>query len=126
MAIPFDRGRPMFARTRSFEEAFPTLEDVMIEYVESGIIGDDVLTHEAPKEKIRLRTFGAAVRCGNPECRTGKYAFDSIVNEMLAKGESVMEGRMRCGGTEGSPKLQRVRGHCFNSVNYRIELIPKK
>ena len=115
-----------FRQTTNFDEAFPTLEDVIIEYRGSGQIGTEVGTWSPPeKHKIRMRKIGGAVRCGDPECHGG-YEFDLIVHEMLGAKKLTREGKVMCRGVRGTPKLRKVYGSCLNSIMYRIQLIPKQ
>jgi hypothetical protein len=127
MIEPLDRGGRFFFRpTATFETAFPTLDDARVEFIEHGKGGaEDETADLLEKKSVRLKGFGGAIKCSDPECHGG-YDIDSLVHEMIRTGEIVKDGRKRCDGTRGTPKLGKVYGPCINSIEYRIELIRKK
>ena len=45
---------------------------------------------------------------------------------MIRDGVSEREGDEMCEGSEGSPKLRRIRRQCLNHISYKIVLIRKK
>jgi hypothetical protein len=66
MGEPMDRSKLFFSRlTSKWEEAFPTLEDAIIDYIESDFGSEE---HNGT---VSLRRNGSILRCGNPLCFRG-------------------------------------------------------
>jgi hypothetical protein len=123
MAIPWKRDRPLFAgREVSFEECYPNLEDVRVEYEERGSFGDPGI--DSPQTNyFFIRKFGPNVKCGNSECGGG-YLFQTIADSIVSAGEVTRKGHMRCGGIEKMGR--RHTRPCINSIDYTVTLIPKQ
>lgn len=123
-----DRSNRVFGTLVRFEEAFPQLEDVVLEYVETG---NGVYSWNKPTpqnkyvNKVSMKEYGGVIRCSNGLCRQGGYELDRVVYEMLRTGKTVGEGSTICAGSEGSPKLRRVYRKCYNGIEYKITLVPK-
>ncbi len=100
MPIPWNRGQPLSAGAGvTFEEMYPKLRDVSIEYEERVVFRGDDFTRPSKNEIFSAREMGPNVRCGNQNCNGG-YLFQSVIDSMVESGQSVKEGRMRCEGTE--------------------------
>ncbi len=70
----FSEATPLFVNKVAFEEAFPQIERVLVEYKEQGQginrrLGDDgTRIREYPSE---YRGFGEYIDCSNPMCCKG-------------------------------------------------------
>lgn len=87
-------------QNRIFEETFPELDDVTLEYRAArpgGAFSDD---RPLPTTKISLRNRGPIMHCLNPACKDGGLDVTATVREMLAEGVSEWEGRVICTGVE--------------------------
>src|SRR5690349_11297329 len=80
MGEPMDRSKLFFPPTRKWEEAFPTLEDAIIDYIESDFGGEE------RNGTVSLRRQGGILRCGNPLCFHGGYELDREVSRMIHEG----------------------------------------
>lgn len=124
MGTPMDRTNRVFVHLSTFEEVFPELEDVKIEYTESGHFD---YPHSQGSTRVHsVRRQGGLIRCSNTFCRQGGYEMDFDIHDMIRDGVSEREGHKMCAGSEGSPKLRRIYRKCFNSINYKIILVHKK
>ena len=124
MGTPKDRTDRVFVHLAKFDEVFPDLDDVKIEYKETGNFESYAIMEKTGIHSVRQQ--GGLVRCGNPFCRQGGYEMDFDIHDMIHDGVSERVGHKMCEGSEGSPKLRRIYKKCFNSINYKITLINKK
>ncbi len=92
-----------FGRWADFEEAFPGLEDAIIEYRAARPSGAFQTDRPRPTTRISLRTRVPIMHCLNHQCSNGGYDVTAIVREMLAQRETQREGRVECGGREAEP-----------------------
>jgi hypothetical protein len=116
MGEPMDRSGRIFSRpTKSFEEAFPTLENAVLRY--------EVFDFGTPKGKgiFSLREEGGLMRCRNPRCYRGGYEIDSEVSKMIYENQTEKHIDLSCEGDEGTPKRIRARS-CDFSIEGDITL----
>jgi hypothetical protein len=119
MGEPLNRSNRIFVGPPvSFEEAFPGIEDVTVEFTEYAY------GTERRKGTFSIRRQGAQMRCSNDRCYRGGYEFDFTVHEMIHKRETHREIEMRCEGDEGTPK-RRIGRSCDRSIKGRITIKPK-
>jgi hypothetical protein len=119
MGEPMDRSKLFFARpTSKWGEAFPALEDAIIDYVESDFGGEE------RNETVSLRSQGGVLPCGNPLCFRGGYELDREVSRMIQDGVLEKTVTLHCPGDEGTPKRRRG-DDCERSIKATIKLKPK-
>jgi hypothetical protein len=123
MNKPMDRGHRVFSYLDKFENVFPQLEDVMVEWIEGRWGGNitergkkDDYEHEASMKS------GGLFTCSNTLCQNGGYEVDREVSRMIAKGEIIKSGSIYCAGNEGSRRMPKKCGHV---LCYRITLTYK-
>jgi len=127
MGDPIDRSRRFFGSLGTFGEAFPQLEDITVEWTESG---DNVYHYPLSpgrqyEYKVSMKEYGGLIGCSNKMCKQGGFEIDRIAHDMLRNKEAVKEDSKTCVGREGSPR-SRACNPCFNSIKYKITLIYKK
>lgn len=111
---------------RSFEDAFPELADVILEYRAARPGGAFASDRPRPTTRISLRNRGPIMHCLNPTCRDGGYDVTTIVREMLAQQETEREGRVMCGGREGEQgRAWEECRKCDWAWDFRITLVPR-
>lgn len=120
MGTPMDRTNRLFGDLSTFDEVFPELEDVIIEYTESGRF------YSKSPRVHSVRSSGDLIHCSNTLCRQGGFEMVSDIHGMIRDNVSERGGYKICAGSEGSPKLQRVYRPCSNAINYKIKLVYKK
>jgi hypothetical protein len=123
-----DRSDRVFAPlTRTFDEAFPTLQDVVFEYVmcKYGFPLAPVHSGDDGKRIHRFRGRGGLIVCDNPRCYRGGFELDHEAFGMLRDGITEKELTLYCPGDEGTPKAKRG-GHCTYSVKGTLTLVPKQ
>lgn len=124
MGTPMDRTNRVFAQLSTFDDVFPELEDVEIEYTESGHF--EYPGSQGSTRVHSVRRQGGLIRCSNPACRQGGYEMDFDIHDMIRGGVSEREGHKMCAGSEGSPKLRRIYRKCLDAISYKIKLVHKK
>jgi hypothetical protein len=127
MGEPMDRSKRLFSTPfNQFNAAFPTLEDVLFEYVvhDYGRLQTDG-HDDTGKRRFNLRQRGGLLACWNPRCHRGGYELDQEVFTMLREGVTDKEVALRCPGDEGTPKAHRGRT-CSYSVVGNLTLILRK
>lgn len=116
-----DRSNRFFAGPpTTFEEAYPNVEDAIIEWKESTLgINPSGLGRASIKE------LGGLIQCRNPLCRRGGFEIDFELGMMIRKKETVKEDMLVCPGDEGSPKGRRPGKRCLNGIKYKITVTYK-
>ena len=120
MGEPMDRSKRVFGKLSTFEDVFPTLEQVEVTYVET-----DLFENEKRKGHWWLHGEGGLMPCGNPRCRRGGYELDLEVSKMLREGVTQKQVKIRCRGDEGSPKGRKKGESCTRTLDATIVLKPK-
>jgi site-specific DNA-adenine methylase len=126
MGTPMDRTDRVFVHLAPFEKVFPDLEDVKIEYTETGDFEYFDPRYQSRTKIHSVKSQGGLIRCSNPSCRQGGYEMDFDIHDMIREGVSERSGHKICAGSEGSPKLRRIYRKCLNSIDYKITLVRKK
>jgi hypothetical protein len=106
-----DRSRRVFGRLTTFENAFPTVEEAIVEFTES----DFGLSKRTGT--FYLHEEGGMMACGNPYCRRGGYEFDRELSVMVRHQDTEKRIRVACPGDEGSPKGRKIGRRCSLSVD---------
>lgn len=101
MGIPMRRDRRLFSELATFEDAFPQLEDAVVEYREEGKGATGVTGRAAASDE----TLEGLIPCSNPACRSGGFEVDLLFHEMIQEGETQREGILACPGTERTMPL---------------------
>jgi hypothetical protein len=121
MGEPLNRKNRVFAGPlKSFDEVFPELEDVTVEYTE----------FELAQQKKRggvfsVRSQGGQMRCGNSACFRGGHEFDFMIQDMVRNHETQREIELHCKGDEGTPKRRGGRS-CNRYIKGVITIKPKQ
>lgn len=114
-----NRGKRNFLKNY-FKETFPQLQDVIVEWEESGK-GISPELHRKQFQSFAKGNFKGHIPCSNPHCHEGGYEIESIISKMVKYGVREKLDRMRCYGWEESSKLKK-ENRCPNSITYRIKL----
>ena len=117
MGIPMDRSGRIFAPlTANFQQAYPTLESALIEFVETDF------GHLLRSGVWDFARQGGLMACANSSCRRGGYEFDFIVSGMVRENLTEKKIDMMCPGDEGSPKGRRKGQTCDHMLEGTIKL----
>jgi hypothetical protein len=120
MGEPMSREGRIFAGSLvSFEKAFPSAEDVTVEFTEF------LYAQPIRKGDFSVRISGGQMRCSNQRCFRGGYEFDFIIHDMFRKNETERQIELRCEGDEGMPKRRRGRS-CDRSIKGTIKIKQKQ
>jgi len=116
---PIDRSRRVFGSLRSFDEVFPELDDVVLEFVEKDFL------FEKRSGTWHLHGQGGLMPCGNPSCRRGGYELDRNLRQMLRAGVLQKTIEVSCRGDEGSPQGRKIGRGCERSIEGTLTLLLK-
>lgn len=121
-----EKATSAWGNQSDFEEAFPGLEDAIIEYRAARPGGAFQTDRPFPTTRLSLRKRGPIMHCLNPNCRHGGYDIGALVREMLRTGELEHAGRVACVGKEGDPgKAWEQCNDCLWSWDFRLTLVPR-
>lgn len=106
-----------FSRKVEFSDAFPDIEDVVVEVQEIGYMAKN-------KEKYTYRknNFSEYVDCSNPPCYSGGVAVGAILREMVRNRETEIETITKCKGFEGSAKGKVKYRDCINAFKIKVSI----
>ena len=113
----FNEADFVFGRKVSFDEAFPQIEDVVVEVKESGhgIRRDNRRVYRKPY-------LGEYIDCSNPICYNGGFSIGAILREMVRNRQAELETSKICQGYEGSPKGKRKYRDCVNFFKIKVSV----
>lgn len=115
----------LFSRKASFDEAFPEIEDIVIEVAEDGH-GVRHWGRDDPKRIYKKPHLpGEYVDCSNPLCYNGGVSVGSIIRDMVRERATKRETSEICHGYEGSPKGRRKYSSCMNFFKVKISITYK-
>ncbi len=113
----FNQTNFVFADKVSFDEAFPEIEDVVVEVKEPG----NILRRES-KGIHRKPYLGEYIDCSNPLCHNGGFSIGTILREMVRDRQTELETYKICQGAEGSRKGRRKYRDCMNFLEIRVSI----
>jgi len=98
----------MYLATMTFEEAFPAIEDIRIEYREYDSAGHP--SYNRPSVSTKENIF-LEIGCSNRVCHEGGFALLPIIRKMYPMKETTFQRTITCRGYEGSKKVGRRCWH---------------
>ncbi len=109
----------VFGKKASFDEAFPTIEDLTVEVEEFG----QGITKGNRQRVYRKQNFpGEYIDCDNPLCYNGGFSIGEILREMVANTQMELDTSKLCQGNEGSPKGRRIHKKCMNAFHIKVSI----
>lgn len=111
----------MSSTLTTFREAFPSVERLNIEVKEDGYMA----AHKGVY-KFAIDDTISQITCSNKQCRNGVCRVESVLRQMVSKGETEKKTFIPCNGTEGSPKLRVKRRECNNGFELNVSITYKK
>jgi hypothetical protein len=116
------RITPFFNGVSTFKNAFPDLQDAVVQWRERRG-PEDEKSGELRKTGFRRGNFSQGVLpCSNPNCHAGGYEVDRLVAFMLTLGEETREGTMLCSGHELGEEARRGPVRCPHRIEYTVQL----
>lgn len=119
MGQPMDRTKAIFVSQTTFAEAFPRLEDIIVE----GTIGESA--YERDPIRFSLRERGGLILCPNSNCWSGGFVVDFPAQDMVRECVAEKAVRIRCEGRVNSYKGHRAGQSCPYSLAGTIKLKTK-
>lgn len=113
----FNESNFVFSRKVSFEEAFPTIKEVIVNVEESNIYGQT-------KNRVCKSSngMGEYIDCSNSSCYNGGFSIGHILREMISKKETDSETELHCQGYEGSAKGRRRYRSCDHWFKAKVHV----
>jgi hypothetical protein len=118
----FRESTPVFGRKTTFAEAYPEIEDIVIEVEETGDSVDSENRHRRYTTKYLPGEF---INCSNPMCYGGGFHLGSYLHSMVSEQKTELEESTLCRGNEGSPKGRRIYRKCLNLFKVKINITYK-
>ena len=121
-----DRGDFVFQRPprpgeeKTFEEIFPTVQDINILVEETG----DDLPRPHP-ERFSKHFVPHVVDCSDPRCVKGGVFLGLIVHDVIRDRRTSFQDAKPCRGFRGSPKGRRYHGACDHQFKIEISVTYK-
>ena len=119
----FAEGKLKFSQPsdKTFEEAYPTIEEVEVVVVETGdkIYSGRMRSRTHTYSKKSLGEFIDC--CSNPDCYGGGHAIGITLDSMVHKKETHREFSAPCGCAERTP-TGRVRRACLHHFNITVDI----
>jgi hypothetical protein len=111
----FNQSTPAFGRKVSFDEAYPEIEDVVVEVKENGYG-----SYGASRTYAKAYFPGEFIDCSNPSCYGGGFSIGQIIYEMKRNRQTEYATSKICKGCEGSPKGRRRYRSCINVFEIKV------
>jgi len=121
----FQEGGFTFTKPgRSFEEAYPTIEDVTVEVEETG---PKIFFGRAKSRKhtYQKNTLGEFIDCSNHDCLAGGFSIGLTLDRMVRENQTHLETSEFCQGCESSPK-GRKKYPCEHHFKIKVNIKYKK
>lgn len=102
---------------RSFEEQFPTIENIAVKSTQTGqgTYGDDV-------SYMTKENLGDFLDCHNPLCYGGGFLISKVISEMVKENKTEYTRRGSCRGWESSPGGLKRRKKCINRFDVEVRI----
>lgn len=107
----------MFVTPVPFDEAFPTVEEITVEYKENGYM---LHPYQKSSGTYTKETLVPKRDCNNISCKQGGFSIESVIRKMVLIKQTKLETAIGCKGHEGSPKGRRRGRDCMNHLELNI------
>ena len=114
----FNETEYVFVDKATFEKAFPTIEEISVEIIETG----KNVYHSGQPIYYDKKTLGEYINCSNTQCYKGGFRIGRIIQKMVIDNKTDLEDTEFCQGHESSPKGRRIGSECFNAFDYKIHI----
>ena len=108
----------LFSRKVPFEEAFPEIDDVVVDVEEQGQV-PQYRQHARQYTKANLDEF---IDCSNPPCYDGGFSICEILRNMVSERQRELETIKCCQGHEASAKGRRKYRPCANFFKIKVSI----
>lgn len=118
-----DQSETFLGGKSSFEESFPEIDTIKIDYMEDvagfrkasdGELGRHVVTDK--------RSLKGYFPCSNRLCFDGGFHIEPIIRGMIRSRKGNIVGEYICQGNEGSPHGRKIYHRCLHKFEYEITI----
>jgi hypothetical protein len=121
----FNETNLIFTEKCSFEEAFPTIEDIKIEVIRKK--GVSIYDKGDTSVYTKVNPPGEFINCDDPYCYKGGFCIGSIIRDMVRNNATENEiPFIKCQGYIGSPKGKKKYKDCFQNFKVKISISYKE
>lgn len=119
-----NQSEPFLGKKCHFEEAFPEVDTIKIDYTESQIGGfskasDGDMGRRVINDKHSICEY---LPCHNLYCCNGGFHIGPIIYDMVRNRKETSAGEYVCQGDEGSPKGRKIYRRCLHKFDYTITI----
>lgn len=114
----FQKINFVFAEKTTFEKAFPQIEKIKVEVIETG----EGISDWNTKRIYDKNSAGEYINCHNNRCYNGGFCLGEIIRGMIYANKTETETTEFCQGYEGSPKGRKKYGNCFNHFKIKVKI----
>lgn len=100
----------------TFEKAFPQIEHIRVEVIESG----EGINDWNEKRTYSKHDMGEYINCHNKRCYNGGFSIGQIIRQMIYENKTELETTEFCQGYEGSPKGRKKYQDCMNYFEIKV------
>jgi hypothetical protein len=109
----------MFVQKVPFDEAYPTIDDITVEFKENGYM---LHPHQKRSGSFSKENLVPSMPCSNVSCKQGGFSLEPVIRNMVRNKQTTLEETVGCKGHEGSPKGRRRGRDCMNHVELKISI----
>jgi len=112
----------------SFEEAYPELEDILVQSKPSEDLDPQAVYGSQVSLKATWSNWGTSMGCRKTDCQSsdgndrGVFDLGEYIRKTLEKPEGHGEYFIRCNGFKGSTRTSHRPPPCRNSLWFRIQV----
>lgn len=121
----FRNSAPFFSKKVTFSEAFPDIDDIKVEVIETSEPKTDKMLKEEKYQNNKRaygKLLGEFIDCSNRFCYNGGFSIGDIIRTMVSQKQISKEGSTICQGYEGSAKGRRRYRSCLHCFYYHVEI----
>jgi hypothetical protein len=115
----FSDFNPVFGAKVTFKEAFPNIESVTVDVVETDEYGDE-------RRMTYFETdLGQFIDCSRDRCYNGGFDIGKEIRRLYSAKLTEGNGEMSCQGRDGTPKGKYKGESCDHRFTFSINIVYK-
>lgn len=109
-----------FPLTDNFDDAFPGIKNICIQYCEEGMLGIRYATVEhSINDKRMILEY---IKCSNALCSRGGFHVGEVIRNMIKNKKKTYSGSLACIGSVVYSKKPRHEKPCYNTCKLSITI----
>jgi hypothetical protein len=115
----FSNSNPLFGSKVTFKEAFPNIQSVTVDVVETDEDGDE---RRMSYDETELGQF---IDCSRDRCYNGGFDIGKEIRKLYAAKLTEGGGEASCRGRDGTPKGKYQGESCEHMFTFSINIVYK-